>query len=285
MSAGLIGFSQPGEADQPSPSIWGDCPKTLLNDKGLGRYVHEDFLGTYAITTPDATQPIGTGAFTFVGDSDTSITSVADCPSGIVDMETDTTDEDQGYLVSQAFAKIVRNSGKKVWFEARVAPGDVDDDCGTFVGLTEEDGMVADFIEADPTNYLATLDAATAIGYFQGKTTVGDQYDLMNKKTSGTAVRLLADVTNADAIPSASQASLIDGVGATGAGFHKLGIKFDGRETLHYYVDGYRVATDDVDSTVDQSNYLGAIVGIKTGDGAAEKIFIDWIRFAYQERS
>jgi hypothetical protein len=34
---------------QPSPSIWGDCPNTLLTDKGLGYFAHEEFLGNTQI--------------------------------------------------------------------------------------------------------------------------------------------------------------------------------------------------------------------------------------------
>lgn len=278
----IVGYDNPGAAAQPSPSIWGDCPNTILNDKGLGVFFHEDFQANYAITTTTDSAPIGQGVLSYKGDTDTSITSVADTPTGIVDIETNTTAADAGALVSNAFAKIVKNSGNKLWFEARVAPGDVDDDMGTFIGLVEEDGADEDVIADDPADNDATADV-TLIGFFQSNNDP-DAYDILNKKDTGDATVVLNDSTNATGIPSDDRASLVDGVGATGVGFHKLGIRFDGRTTLQFFVDGYKVAEKTVDSTVDQSNRLAGIVAVKTGDGAAEKIFVDWVRMAYQER-
>jgi hypothetical protein len=277
-----VGYDNPGEATQPSPSIWGDCPNTILNDKGLGVFVREDFQSPLAITTTVDSAPVASGAFSYKGDTDTSITSVADTPSGIVEIETDTTAADAGCLVANAFAKIVKNSGNQVWFEARVAPGDVDDDLGTFIGFVEEDGADEDVIADDPATNASTANV-TLVGFFQNNANP-DAYNAIYKNDTGTAVEVLSDVTNATGLPSADRASLIDGVGATGAGFHKLGIRFDGRDKLQFYVDGYKVAEQTVDSTVDQTNYLAPIVAVKTGDTAAEKIFVDWVQAAYQTR-
>lgn len=283
MTLGIIGYDNPGDADQPSPGIWGDCPNTILNDKGLGVFVHEDFQLPLAITITTDSAPVGNGSFSYKGDTDTSIASVADTPTGIVDIETDTTAGDAGTIVGNAFAKIVKNSGNKVWFEARVAPGDVDDDMGTFIGLVEEDGADEDVIADDPATNASTANV-TLVGFFQNNANA-DAYNAIYKKDTGTAVQVLADVTNATALPSDSRASLIDGVGATEAGFHRLGIKFDGRDKLSFWVDGYKVAEQTVDSTVDQTNWLAPIVAVKTGDAAAEKIFVDWVRCAYQKRA
>jgi hypothetical protein len=279
----IIDVSRAGESDKPSPSIWGDCPCTILNDKGLGVFVHEDFQAPISIATPTDSAPIGGGAFSFKGDTDTSLTSVADTPGGIIDMETNTTAADAGVIVGNAFAKIVKNSGKKVWFETRVAPGDVDDDMGTFAGLVEEDGADEDVIADDPADNDATADV-TLIGYLQSNDDP-DAYDALTKNDTSDAVLVKNDVTNATGIPSDDRASLVNGVAATGAGFHKLGIYFGGRDVIEFYVDGYKVATADVDSNIDQDNWLAPIVAVKTGDTAAEKIFVDWIRAAYQERS
>jgi len=278
---GIIGFDQIGDADKPSPSIWGNCPNTLLNDKGLGTFVRENFNVPFLSATPADTSPVG--ALTFKGDTDTSLTTTTGTPTGIIDIETDTTAGDAGVLVTNAFGRIVKHSGEKLWFEARVAPGDVDDDMGTFIGLCQESIADEDIIADDPATNASTANG-TLIGFFQNNADP-NAYNALNKKTTGTAVEVLADVTNATAIPLASRASLIDGVAATGAGFHKLGLYFDGNATLKFYVDGYHVATQAVDTTVDQSNYLSAIVAVKTGDAAAEKIFCDWFQYGYQTTS
>lgn len=280
---GIVDFSKAGEAAQPSPSIWGDCPNSILNDKGLGVFVREDFQAPMAITTTVDSAPIGRGDFSYKGDTDTSITSVADTPGGIVDIETHTTAADAGALVANAFAKIVKNSGKKVWFEARVAPGDVDDDMGTFIGLVEEDGADEDVIADDPADNDSTADV-TLLGFFQNNADA-DAYNILTKNDTDDAVEVLADATNATGIPSDDRESLKDGVAATGVGFHKLGIYFGGRDKIKFYVDGYHVATADVDSNIDQTNRLAPIVAVKTGDAADEKIFCDWAQAAYQERS
>jgi len=280
MGNGIIGYDNPGEADQPSPAIWGDCPFSLLNELGEGAFLYEDFQSPLSQATLTDSVPIGRGDFSYKGDTDSSLTSIADTPTGIVELETDTTAADAGVIVSNALAKIVKNSGKRVWFEARVAPGDVDDDMGTFIGLVEEDGADEDVIADNPADNDATADV-TLIGFFQSNDDP-DAYDILNKKETGDATVVLNDATNATGLPSDDRASLIDGVGATGAGLHKLGIYFDGRDKIKFFVDGYKVAEKTVDSTVDQSNALAAIVGVKTGDAAAEKILIDWIRFAYE---
>jgi len=276
----IIGYDNPGDADKPSPAIWGDCPNTILNDKGLGVFVHEDFQSPLAISTTTDSAPVAGGAFSYKGDTDTSITSVADTPTGIVDIETDSTAADAGCLVANAFAKIVKNSGNKVWFEARVAPGDVDDDMGTFIGFVEEDGADEDVIADDPATN-ASVVGQSLIGFFQNNADP-DAYNAIYRKDADTVVEVLADVTNATALPADDRASLVDGVAATGVGFHKLGIKFDGRDKLLFFVDGVHVATQTVDSTLDQSKFLSPIVAVKTGDGAAEKIFVDFVRAAYQ---
>jgi len=41
----IVGYDNAGEANQPSPIIWKDCPLSNLNDNGTGYFAHEDFLG------------------------------------------------------------------------------------------------------------------------------------------------------------------------------------------------------------------------------------------------
>lgn len=271
-----VGFSQAGEATQPSPSIWGDCPNNLLNDLGLGQFIDVRFdegspLGTVATTV---VRPSPGPGLSLDCDDDTVLARTSDGKG--LSIETDGDDNDAAAVFSAPLGAITRHSGKKFWFEAIVAPGDVDDDMATYVGLVENAGLSRDVIADDVA--ADGVIGESLIGYIQD---LGDPdaYDLLYRKDAGTVVSVATDVTNSTQIASADRASLTDGT------FVKLGIRFDGRQTLHFYVNGVKIATQDVDSTVDQTKEYGVIVAIKTGDAAAEQIHLKRIRAGYQERS
>jgi len=281
-----VNFSQAGETGQPSPSIWADCPKTLLNDLGLGFYADVQFqgapTGTLAAALDVNQTAFGAGALKIDADTDTVLTQVAGKRGGALRIETDGDDNDAAALYSQPFGRIVKNSGQKLWFEAIVAQPDVSEDYGVFVGLAEEDAV--DGTTATARDVISDNAASNAVvaesvlGFIRDNGDV-DAYDLILKKDAGTAANPATDVTNATAIASDNRASLTDG-----AEF-KLGIRFDGRDKLQYFVDGIKVTEDTVDSTIDQSHDYCAVIGIKTGTGAAEQVDVRRVRFAFQERS
>lgn len=282
---GLISYDDAGAADQLSPVIWNDCPKEQLNDGGLGFYKDVQFLGaptgTLAAALDITMVTFGDGGLKLDADTDTVLAQVADVRGGALSIETDADDNDAAALFSQPFGRIVRNSGQKLWFEAIVAAGDVDADLGIFVGLAEADAV--DGTTTTARDVLSDGVASNAVvaesvnGYILDN---GDDnaFDIINKKDAGTAANLLTDVTNATAIDSDDRASLTDGT------FFKLGIKFDGRESLKYYVNGVLVATDDVDSTIDQAHDFCVVIGIKTGTTAAEQVHVKRVAFGFQER-
>lgn len=275
MTAGLIGFDDQGPAAKPSPSIWKDCRNTLLNDLGLGVYAHEDFLAEQTNATPADGTLVGTGVLAFKGDADTSLGPVADHRYGAIELETDTTAGDGGALVSRVFGRIRKNSGERLWAEAYLAPGDVDDDMGTFFGLVEEDGATHDVIADDPATAASVADQSL-IGFFQNNADP-DAYAIVKRIAGGSAATIASDVTNATGIPSDERFSLTD------LGYLKLGIRFDGKDTITFFVNGYKVATQTVDSTIDQSQDYALVIAVKTGDTAAEKIQVGWVRYAFQQ--
>ena len=282
MSAGLVGFSQQGEAAQPSPSIWADCPKTLLNDKGLGIYAHEDFMGGPTIPSGTITAQMvastGWGGLKLIGDTDLDDVVVSHKAAelkGYLDLQSGATDNDAAGLQSEPFGRIVRNSGKKLWFEARFEIGALADQ-GFFVGLGEETLQTVDVIAANCAGLIAT-------DSFIGGQILNDDpdgFDLVYQKDGGTPVTLLATATySATGIPAASRFNV-----AADTEF-KYGVRFDGRDQLRHYINGYHVATQDVDSTIDQAHDLCALLALKTGTGAAQSFAVDWVRYAYQERN
>jgi len=271
-----VGFAQIGENQQPSPSIWADCPNTLLNDKGLGYFAHEDFLGAAVSAAMLPTITVGGGKFSFDGDTDTVFSLKASEQGGYLDVETDGDDNDAAAIFTEPLGPITRNSGKKFWFEARVELGGVAEDQGFFVGLVEEAGASRDVL-ADDVGTDGVI-GESLIGFLVDNED-DNAFKVVYRKDAGTVVTLVADATNSTAIPLASRASLLADTEV------KVGLRFDGRTKLYFYVNGYEVAAQDVDSTLDQSKNYCAILAIKTGAAAAESFAADWVRYGFQARN
>ena len=274
----VVNFSQIGEANRPSPSVWADCPNTLLEDLGLGYFGHAEFLsaptGVLAAAL-DATMVEFEGGFKLSADTDTVLAMKAAEVGGYLDLETDADDNDAAAIYSQPLGKIVKNSGNKLWFEARLELGAIGDQ-GVFVGLVEEAGATLDVLAND-----VAADGVVTESLIGFLCDLGDTnaFDIVYRKGAGAVVTVLADVTNSVAIPPASRASLVADTEV------KLGIRFDGRDRIYFYVNGYKVASKEIDSTFDQTTDMCAIVGLKTGAAAAQSIAVDWIRYGYQTRS
>lgn len=279
MGFGLVSFQQIGPADKPSPSIWADCPGNDLNDTGVGIFRHHEFLVTPLVTTTITSALLGrltVDGLQIDGDDDTVVKQGTVGEKGVLHLETDGDDNDAAAVFSAPFGKIAKNSGKKLWLEVYAAPGDDDADMSTFFGLTELAGLSRDVLADDAA--ADGLITESVIGFLQDN---GDDnaYDIVYRKDAGTVVTVLANSTNSPAITA--QGGTVAAVVADT--FHKYGLKFDGNDKLDFFVDGYKVATQTVDSTIDQSKLYGFILAIKTGTGAAEDIKAGWVRYAAQE--
>jgi len=271
MSGSVTNFSQAGDSNKPSPSVWADCPLQELIDLGTGYYYHNDFLGgpvTATVTAASGTIP----GMSIRADAATVSSYVAGRVGGFLDIETDGDDNDAFTAHSEPLGTVTRNSGKKFWAEVAIELGDVTMDGGLFFGLVEEAGATLELI----ADNAAALVGESYIG-FRVLADNPDAVDIAYKLDAGTEVEVLADATNATAIESASRANLVNDTSV------KLAVRFDGRETLHFYVNGVKVATQDVDITIDQSKNYAVAVSIKTGAIAAESFAMDFIRFAVKD--
>lgn len=277
MGGSVTTFSQAGDNANPSPSIWADCPNTILNDLGLGHFIHQDFRGCPTGTLAAA---LDVSMITFGGDlalsadTDTVLTQKAGEVGGYLDIETDADDNDAAALFTEPLGTITRNSGKKLWFEARFEIGDITGDYGFFVGLVEEAGASLDVV----ANNAGALIGESLVGA-RILTADPDGLDIVYKLDAGSEVVVLEDATNSTALAAADRASVADDTEI------KFGMRFDGRETLRFYINGVQVATQDVDSTFEQSKNFCAIIGMKTGTTAAESFAVDWIRVGVQDKS
>ena len=283
MTFGETVFSTHGQAGFPSPSIWGDCPKDRLLTDGLGYYVHRDGAGG------DTPLP---GLRT---DSDSETFSYDDGSNGdnrTVNAATGATDNNALAIFTSALAKVVKNGGNKLWFEAEIALAAITDQA-VFLGLAEEAALDRDVVADNPSNSAqAGLDTESVIGFVsQQNSSSTDKFDAVYRKASNSVVDVLTDVGNASAFDPGTATGVAldrDQVTATKPGdltadeFVKFGLRFDGRTKLHWYVNGLKVAEQEVDSTVDQSKEYGGIVAIKTGAASARTLRYKFIRAAAQ---
>src|SRR5882724_4887630 len=139
MALGYIGFGAVGHMAFPSPSLWADCLNTILNDKGLGYYQAFDFLGQ---DTSPASTALATGIETFTGAGTAVYGAAASGTYGpnVLSMATGATDNNNTAIFMEELGQIVRNSGNKLWFEARVAPAALGD-TAFFIGLATRAGV------------------------------------------------------------------------------------------------------------------------------------------------
>jgi hypothetical protein len=262
--------------DLLSPSIWADCPKSQLNDEGQGYFFFEQFLGGVADTVASGEQRPSYGPLHLDCDDDT-VVSFLDDLGGRIDIETDGDDNDAWALFTSPFAKIVKNSGHKVWFEARVELGDIAMDGGLFVGLAEYAALSRDAVADDAGD----VDEESMFG-FQVMTDDPDAIDAIYRLDDGTTAELLSGIStssNYTAAGGTSSALVADTP-------VKVGMRFDGRDRLEVFFNGYKVYTYEISSTLFPVGVaMGFVICLKTGADAAESGAVDWAAGAYQTSS
>ena len=160
------------------------------------------------------------------------------------------------------------NNNKRFWFECRINIADEDDDMSFIAGLMEPTGCTAegladagaDLIDEDFIGFLAVTDT----------TNMGDIQAVYQNGGDGA---------HTDVVASAH--SPADNT------YVKLGMRFDGKKTVTFYVNGASVGTLDVDDLTSNqlANPLCIFVGMKdnTGADATVLIQVDWIRFACEK--
>ena len=262
-----VRYAEAGAAHQPSPSIWKDCPGERLMRDGVGLYFHEDFLSSAVSATFVADMTIASGLFAFSGDAATVVTMKTGELGGWIDIETDGDNDDAWAIFTEPVARFVINSGRKVWLEAHFEIGDADIGQGFFFGLAEE-AALADII-VDGT---AALIGESYIGF--RILTGEDAIDFAYKLNGGTEVIVTSDVTNDSIVPD--NAALADDTP------FKLGMRFDGKETVQIFVNGTKIHELTLSASIFPDNVdMAVIMALKT-DGAADSAAIDWIRLGHQ---
>jgi len=250
-----------GAANVASPLIWKDCPKGAMA-KDPSRYIDiwEDFDGGVAADVAYY------GKFEVVG-TNADIDVIDDEYYGVIALSGSDADNEGSFLKSNALYDLTMNNSKRFWFEARVNVVDVSLDQAIVVGLMEPTGCTAegiadngaDIIDEDYIGFLAITDA-TNMGNIQAVYQNG------------------GDAAHTDVVAAAHTA--VDDT------YVKLGMRFDGKQTVTFYVNGASVGTLDVDDLTSNqlANPLCIFVGIKDCVGGATTVLqVDWIRFACEK--
>ena len=252
----VIRWSSDGYLVGPCPrtGFWADCPVGQADPSKFYTYF-DDFLKLPVDnTTANPTEWI------YDGDADGDVTLMDGLLGGHLNVQTGATINNAtcihlGAGSTNEIFKITKDSGKKLWAEFRVKAKQ-HAAFGCLIGLAEV--TVDRDLIADTT---AIPDA--------GKKFIG--FNILG-----------ATPAEWDAIWSTvGQASdAISNVVANGDDLHTFGIKFDGVNTVTFYVDGVAegttVAADAVKFPGDEE--LAPVVNIKTHATAAKEMEIDWIK-------
>jgi len=260
----VVSFARAGDDNQPSPSLWFDCPKERLINEGNGFFFHEEFLGGVSTATATAATPVGNGHMSFDGDIASVISFKTGEVGGFVDLETDGDNNDAAAFLTQPFAKISRDSGLQVWAEVSMELGAIADQ-GVFVGFVEEAGLTRDVV----ADNAAGLVGQSLIG-FQVLNDATASIDAVAKLDAGAAIEMRA---------------VMNPTPLTANGTFKVGLRFDGERTIYLFFNGVKVGTYLVPGSGFPTGVnMGFIAAIKTGTAAAQSMAFDWIRVAHQSR-
>lgn len=279
----VIDVSRVGDDEQPSPSVWAGCPRTDLNDLGLGSYVTNDFNGDTATLPGMANSETGTATFEY---------NPGVLGNRILDMGTGPLDNNAVAIFTRPLATVRRQaSEQRVWFETRIAFDGLDDRAG-FFGLARLAGLTDDILLNDPgSEDQAGLANESVIG-FVTRQVAGEavKLDAVIRNGPNPVVTVLEDVTNASALSSRTGANgqvvQNDLRGDLVANeFVKLGVVYNNNKNqIEFYVKGIQVAAYEIDANVDQLSEYGGINAVKAGAPTAKVTSVDFIRVAGRRR-
>ncbi len=245
----------------PSPEIWGRVNVDQARvDPSQGYEFFDDFLnfgtGTEA---SDAT-----AKYDLDEQNAMSVLQLATEVGGVIQMLTGGTAEDAGVMTTShniaVMAKIVKNSRLKMAFEARVRFSEAVTGQAFFIGLAEQALGTASSFLTDSTGALVAKD------YVGFRILAADPngLDAVHYTESGAGSEIVV-VNEAQVISIAT--------------WYKAGFWFDGKNTIHFVVDGVEVGTCSADDTdFPDGEEMSPYLAFKETSGTAEYVDMDWWR-------
>ena len=268
-------YGRAGEAAAPSSSIWKDFPMGAVA-KNPGRYVHifDDFIGNF---TADDVMSVGDMNWVVIG-TGIKTAHATDEPNGVVNLSGDSSQNDDAYLCSGMLQEelIKVNSGRRFWFETRLKFVDASVDNTFICGLGEAALQItaALVVEGGNRNNIADFDF---IGFHTDNG--GTNQDAMetgyHQDGDGGAITAVQA-----AVRTFGSGTTYDDV------YMKLGMRFDGKKTVTFYLDGVALGTTlDIDDLTGNKldDPLGIIIGVKDLVGSVGDLRIDWVRYGHEK--
>ena len=273
MSIALHGTA--GNAAVPSPEVWKDFPaQDAVTSPGDYVHIWEDFTSQF---TANDVQNVGNGQWVVIG-TNPDTAHVTDEANGVVNISGSGAGDDEAYLCSGMLCNevIKKDSGLRLWFETRLKMDDTSADVIFICGLGEDALMTADAVPNDGAtrNNITDYDF---IGFHTDNdaTNQGDMETCYHQDGDGGALTAVQATVRAFGTSTTYDDT-----------YMKLGLRFDGKSTVTFYLDGAALGTTlDVDDLTGNKldDALGIFIGIKDLAGGADDLKIDWIRYAHEK--
>ncbi len=257
----VIQYAGKNDGRGPSPAIWSKINTALMDeDPNHGIHFFDDFENFGNNTENDSTaryhSQIDTGGtIVQTASADGRIQLLTD--GGANDGIVIGTGANLGGMVN-----FVENSNRKVAFETRVLFSEAVTTQAFFAGLIVEGQIVANTILTD------TSGALPDVNYVGFRVLAADPDGIDAVHRGGETAEVVIKESAQD---------------ITIATNYKLGLFFDGKKTITFYVDGTSVGTAQTDDTdFPDSDVLMPVLAFKEVSGSAEYVEADWWRVAYQ---
>ena len=260
-SAGDIQISWNGTNLQSGPptGFWAGCPSLVDPNPAAAYFFFEDFID---IPLDAANEP--TLGWKWWEDAGATFAEAAGGVGGIKLMSTVTASDKAcgiqlGHAGTETYIEYVKDSGKRSWVEFRVQSHVSTNNVNMFIGLAEEGANADNFINDDGNDF-ADNDLV-GFNIFEAD---GEAIDMSHQKAGGVLVDVgvgIADHTDT---------------------MHTYGLKFDGAQTVSFWVDGVSKGTADLDTaTFPTDEELSPIWYLKNG-AADMTASIDWVKMVVE---
>ena len=258
----VVKYETAGNAASQSPSIWADlptmkmvaCPTDFIE-------VYDDFVK--GGVEEDKSVP----GWDFVG-TNADVAQTVDVANGEILLEGSGADNDSAFIATPDLYLLTKNSGKRFWFEAyvKLSAAGAADDYAAFVGLIEKAGATAELIADNG----ATVIDEDFVGFFAESNTTTIQSWNATINQGGSA-----------SFPVNAQADIV----AASTSYVKLGMKFDGKKTIDFYVNGVKSGTYDIDNlgSDTMAHEVCVALGVKDCKVAQLGMYVDWVRFVAEK--
>jgi hypothetical protein len=223
----------------------------VWQDPSMGWGFFDDFADFYATANK----------YTLVeGDAASTVGLLATEVGGVLRLDCGNVDNDEVYISAGTEAGLVKIDGAagRVWMEARIRTDSIADNAaGLFIGLTEEGWSAANAMTDDT-------------GVVGDKDTVG----FAIVQADGNAITAIHNTASGGGVTTAI-ASVQVPVAST---WYKLGLYFDGVDTVSWFVNGVANATTVLESATNfpDGEELHLSAGAKTGSAVGFNVDIDW---------